>query len=109
MGDVGDTLRGLREAIQHQRSRSKEAALTQLQEAEAEAAKAGIAIAVTNDGHHWRFVYEGHLLLNFWPASAKAAKVAGKVFRCRGWKHALDEAKKVAHQVMRERDRRWTP
>ncbi len=110
MGDVGDTLRAARDMVQCQRDRSYKAALDDLADAQAEAAKAGIAIALTNEGHHWRFVREGTLLINFWPASAKAMKVAGKPFRCRGWKHALSEAKKVMSHVMREREGgRWTP
>lgn len=110
MGDVGDTLKAARALVQCQRDKSMKAALDDLTAAQAEAAKAGIAIAVTNEGHHWRFVREGVLLINFWPASATAAKIAGKTFRCRGWKHALSEARKVAAHVMREKEGgRWSP
>jgi hypothetical protein len=108
MGDVGDDHAGLRTAIQAQRDKSKEKALEQLPMAKSAAGEAGITIVVANDGHHWRFMREGHLLLNFWPASAKAQKLSGPVYRCRGWKHALSDASKILRLLDRGRQS-WIP
>ena len=107
MGDVGEDFKGLSEAIARQRDLSKQKAVQQLPEAQAAATAAGLTLVVGNEGHHWRFMKGGSLLLNFWPASAKAQRLAGQPFRCRGWKHALSLATKIGQMVTRG-DSGWT-
>lgn len=89
MGDVGDAFSGYDDAIRRQRERSREAALEQSETARAVAAESGLELRISNDGHHWRFLRQGELVLNFWPAAAKAMRPTRDPFRARGWKHAL--------------------
>jgi hypothetical protein len=94
MGDVGDDFCAYDDGIRLQRQRSLEAALGQFETARAAARAAGLDILISNSGHHWRFCRHGDLVLNFWPASAKAMRPGKLPFRARGWKHALAVAEK---------------
>lgn len=72
------------------RQLSLAASLLQFEQASAAVLPYGVDVVSANEGHHWRFVYKKKTILNFWPASAKGQRPNDEVFRCKGWKHAVD-------------------
>lgn len=99
MSELGDIFGALKEHGKCNRDSSYRASLNQTDEARKEAKSFGVDLLTGNGGHHWRFVYKGKTILSFWPASAKAQRPKGDVYRCRGYKHALNSVRAIVAKL----------